>query len=127
MRFASPRARLDESRWLADAGASAAIDVSDGLGADLTHLARASGVSIELEAERLPCIDGVSSEHALSSGEEYELVVTFPPSAAPQVNEFETRFALPLTLVGTVRAPSGEPVRIAGSRVDPARGHDHLS
>jgi thiamine-monophosphate kinase len=126
-RFASPRARLDESRWLARAGASAAIDVSDGLGADLTHLARASGVTIDLDLQRIPCVQGVTPEEALVSGEEYELVVTFPPHAVPDVAEFEQQFGLPLTPIGVVTAATGEPVRMAGARVDPARGHDHLS
>src|SRR5437764_1402017 len=48
-RFASPRPRLVESRWLAERGASAAIDVSDGLLADAGHLAAASKVAIELD------------------------------------------------------------------------------
>lgn len=126
-RFASPRARLAESRWLAAAGASAAIDVSDGLGADLTHLARASGVTIELDVDRVPCIGGVAPEDTLASGEEYELVVTLPPGTAPDVDDFARRFGIPLTQIGVVAPASGEPVRAIGGRVDPARGYDHLS
>ena len=126
-RFASPRARLRESRWLADAGARAAIDISDGLGADLTHLARASGVTVELEVDRIPSVDGVPREETLTSGEEYELVVIFPPDAAPDAAAFESHFGIPLTRIGVVRPASGEPVRATGARVDHARGHDHLS
>jgi len=127
MRFASPRARLAESRWLAAAGATAAIDVSDGLVADLPHLARASEVSIELDVGQVPRLDGVPPDEALASGEEYELVVTFPSSAAPDVAAFERRFGVPLTRIGVAMAASAEPVRSVGARVDPARGHDHLS
>lgn len=126
-RFARPRARLAESRWLADAGASAAIDVSDGLGADLTHLALASQATIELEVDRVPCIAGVSAEEAIASGEEYELIVTFPSHDAPDTEQFEARFGLPLSRIGVVRERSAEPVRALGGRVDPASGHDHLS
>jgi thiamine-monophosphate kinase len=126
-RFASPRARLREARWLAAAGARAAIDVSDGLGADLTHLARASGVTIELEVDRIPCVDGIQPADALASGEEYELVAAFPPDAPPDTGAFEARFGIPLTRIGVARPASGEPVRAIGARVDPARGHDHLS
>lgn len=126
-RFASPRARLREARWLAGAGARAAIDISDGLGADLTHLARASGVTIELEVDRIPCAAGVSPADSLASGEEYELVVAFAPDAAPDTGAFEARFGIALTRIGVVHPPSGEPVRAVGARVDPARGHDHLS
>jgi thiamine-monophosphate kinase len=126
-RFASPRARLREARWLADAGAHAAIDISDGLGADLTHLARASDVTIELEVDRIPCVDDVTREETLASGEEYELIVAFPPAAPPDVRSFEARFGIPLSRIGVVRPASGEPVRAIGARVDHARGHDHLS
>jgi thiamine-monophosphate kinase len=126
-RFASPRARLREALWLADAGARAAIDISDGLAADLTHLARASDVTVELEVERIPCVNGVSPEVTLASGEEYELVVAFPPGVVPDAGAFEARFGIPLTRIGAVRPASGEPVRAMGARVDRARGHDHLS
>lgn len=127
IRFSSPRARLAEARWLADAGASAAIDISDGLGADLTHLARASGVTIELDVDRLPHLDGMAPEEVLVSGEEYELVVTFPPVTPPNARSFADRFGVPLTRIGVVKAATDEPVRVLGSRVDPARGYDHLS
>jgi thiamine-monophosphate kinase len=127
LRFASPRARIVEARWLADAGATAAIDISDGLGADLAHLARANGVTIELDVARIPCMEEVTPDEALASGEEYELLVTFPPTAEPDASQFVARFELPLTRIGVVREGSGEPVRAIGARVDPARGHDHLS
>ena len=126
-RFVGPRARIAESRWLADAGATASIDVSDGLAADAAHLARASGVSIELDATRVPCIEGVSHSEAIASGEEYELLMTFPVDAGPDERAFADRFGVPLTRIGGVREAGSEPVRIVGGRVDPARGHDHLS
>jgi len=126
-RFASPRARLAEARWLADAGATAAIDVSDGLAGDLAHLARASRVTLQLDVDRVPCVAGVSAAEAVASGEEYELVVAFPPDAAPDCVAFEHRFDIPLTRIGVAAPVSAEPVRTIGARVDPARGHDHLS
>ena len=126
-RFSSPTARIAEARWLAAAGASAAIDVSDGLAADAAHLARASGVTMEIEAARVPRMGGIPAHDALASGEEYELLVTFPPDAMPSETAFESAFALPLTRIGVVRQSGSEPVRVTGARVDPARGHDHLS
>jgi len=126
-RFASPRARIQEARWLADAGATAAIDISDGLGADAAHLGRASGVTVELDAALIPCLDGVRPADALVSGEEYEILVTFAATAAPDVQQFAARFGVPLTRIGEVREQDSEPVRVLGARVDPARGHDHLS
>lgn len=126
-RFAAPRARIAESRWLADAGATSAIDISDGLAVDAAHLARASGVTIELDAAMIPLVEGVSAGDALASGEEYELIITFPSGARPDTAELEARCGTPLTRIGSVREAGGEPVRVTGARVDPARGHDHLS
>ena len=123
-RFARPHARLAEARWLADGGATAAVDVSDGLVADLRHLAAASHARIELDAERLPCFAGVSVEAALASGEECELAVT--ASGPFDRDGFSHRFGVPLTEIGRVVA--GEPaVDVRGARVAAISGHDHFS
>ena len=123
-RFARPRARLAEARWLAEQGASAAIDVSDGLLADLRHLAVASDARIEIDAQRIPRLPGIEPEAALSSGEEYELIVT---SSSPfDTSEFERRFGIPLTDVGGV-APGPWAVVVSGARVADLAGYDHLS
>jgi thiamine-monophosphate kinase len=71
-----PRARLDEGEVARLAGASAAIDISDGLASDIGHLARSSGVGISLDA--VPVIEGATEEEALHGGEDYELVVATP-------------------------------------------------
>ena len=126
-RFASPVARLAEARWLAQAGATAAIDISDGLAADLAHLARASGLTAELSLDRVPRMSGVSPAQTMESGEEYELAVTMPAASPPDGRAFAARFGIPLTAVGVMREATSEPVRISGGRVDPARGHDHLT
>jgi thiamine-monophosphate kinase len=124
-RFASPRPRIHEARWLAQRGARAAIDISDGLLADAVHLARASRVQIEIELAALPCMDGVTAEEASVSGEEYELLVAFPPDALPNVAEFEQTFALPLTAIGVAGAGSG--VEIIGAAPGGLQGHDHFT
>jgi thiamine-monophosphate kinase len=125
-RFAAPRPRIAEARWLVDAGCHAAIDISDGLVADAGHLAQASGVRLELDLDALPCVKGVSLDEAVSGGEEYELIVAFPEATGVDVVTFEQRFGVPLTRIGV--ACDGTGIAIKGaSRVDQPRGHDHFS
>ncbi len=71
-----PVARLAEGQLARLAGASAAIDVSDGLLADLVRLARASGVGLDLVEP--PVAAGADRDDALSGGEDYELVLATP-------------------------------------------------
>jgi len=123
-RFANPSPRIDEARWLADQGATAAIDISDGLVADLRQLSAASATHIELDAARVPCFHDVNIETALSSGEEYELIVTSP--APFDAAEFERRFGIPLTEIGRV-VPGAAVVDVHGARVAAVSGHDHFS
>ena len=120
----NPAARLDEARWLADRGATAAIDISDGLIADLRQSRAASGVRISIDAGRVPCVPDVSVEIALSSGEEYELIVTTPNQF--DAAEFARRFSLPLTEIGRV-VPGTAGVDVDGARVAAVSGHDHFS
>jgi thiamine-monophosphate kinase len=71
-----PDARLAEGRAARDAGATAMMDLSDGLGLDLHRLARASGVGFALDA--VPIVDGATPDEALGGGEDYELLVAAP-------------------------------------------------
>lgn len=77
-----PRARLDEGTAARMAGATAMIDVSDGLAADLRHVADSSGVGVVLD--RVPVAIGVNrvsddpESLALGGGEDYELLFTSP-------------------------------------------------
>jgi len=126
-RFVAPTPRLDEARWLAQRGASAMIDISDGLLADAAHLARASGVSLVLEFARLPCVAGVEPRDAATSGEEYELLVALPNDAVPDPEAFLRTFGVPLTAVGRVVAASATAVQVEDADEQGARGHDHLA
>ncbi|MGR8921858.1 MAG: thiamine-phosphate kinase [Gammaproteobacteria bacterium] len=126
-RFRRPTPRCELGVRLAGV-ASAAIDVSDGLLADLGHLARASGVGIEIEAARLPVSAelvqvvgaGRARELALGGGDDYELAVTLPPGAAVPEG---------IRLIGAVVAAPG--VRCLDERgvelVPQCRGYRHFA
>lgn len=123
-RFARPVARIREGAWLAAHGATSAIDISDGIVADLMHVASASNVRIALQLEHLPLFGDATADLAAESGEEYELVVTAPANI--DTNAFLNAFGVSLTRIGTVEAgtPSVD-ARIHGARLSP-RGWDHF-
>jgi thiamine-monophosphate kinase len=72
--------RIAESRWLTrNFSIHAMIDLSDGLGADLPRLARASRLGFEIDENALPRNAGCSVEQALNDGEDYELLFAIAP------------------------------------------------
>ncbi|HEY2848586.1 MAG TPA: thiamine-phosphate kinase [Gemmatimonadaceae bacterium] len=128
-KFAHPVPRLHEARWLAARNATAAIDCSDGIAADASHLAAASGVRVVLDLDRLPLAEGATPQDAATSGEEYELIVTAP--ATLDRAAFEREFGIPVTAVGRVEAmesgAAGVETYSGGARVPLPRGHSHFS
>jgi thiamine-monophosphate kinase len=102
----------------------AMIDVSDGLGRDLGHIAHASGVSIEVELSAVPVPDGVDALAAIGHGEDYELAFTARGEVPRSVA------GVPVTRIGTVcrdaTAPGRVLVRCATREFDASlRGFEH--
>jgi thiamine-monophosphate kinase len=77
-RLQRPIPRLVEGQTAAGAGASAMIDLSDGLSSDLAHICRASGVGALLVPSAIPVGPGAAVDDALSGGDDYELCFTAP-------------------------------------------------
>jgi thiamine-monophosphate kinase len=116
-RFYRPTARVELGRKLTGL-ATAAIDISDGLLADLGHIARASGLTAELDQQVLPYSEAlqqwpadVARTYALSGGDDYELCFTVPAEA---LRCLQSQTVIPLTVVGRMLA------RGAGDCVDPS-------
>jgi len=136
------RARLHRPQPRVAAGlslrgrASACIDVSDGLLADLDHLCTASAVGAEIELERLPlssallgsCDEAVAHDFALAGGDDYELCFTVPPALAGEVQADLARLGCGATRIGRIVDTPGVRVRGAdGQWITPARrGWDHF-
>ena len=123
-RFVRPVPRIAEAQWLRDRGATAMIDLSDGLYGDAGHLAAASGVSCMIETERLPKHPSAESpEDALVSGEEYELLVAMPEEfEGKDASEFAQQFALPLTHIGRLEEGKGVIVMEGGNPLEVGNG-----
>lgn len=120
-RLARPTPRVALGRALLGV-ANAAVDISDGLLADLGHVCDRSGVGARIDPAQLPLSsaararvgDTHAREAALRGGDDYELCFTAPASRNAAVRAVSERLALPLTRIGEI---------VAGAGVD-AEGHE---
>lgn len=109
------RPRIDEGLWLAENGATAMMDVSDGLALDCWRLARASGCRLVLE--HVPVHEDAHAAarrsnrsavfHALNDGEDHELIATLSGTAARRLAREAARECPGLAILGRVEAGSG--------------------
>jgi thiamine-monophosphate kinase len=113
-RYNFPEPRLTLGQALIDV-ASAAVDISDGLAADLEHLCEASQTGANIELAQLPLsadlIRGFSEDEAqqlaLCGGDDYELCFTAPVSKRAAVSHISEQIQVPTTVIGTIETGPG--------------------
>jgi thiamine-monophosphate kinase len=117
--------------------ATSAIDLSDGLAADLGHILAASGVGAWIGLDRLPLTDQVAGAVAadgdwdlpLASGDDYELCFTIAPEHAAELPVLSAAAGCPLTRIGEIDAGPGlRFMRPGGAHWEPrCAGFDHFA
>lgn len=134
-RHQRPEPQISLGKLLREAGASSLNDISDGLSRELTEIAKASGVVVEVEENKIPlseeaCRLGQAAGKypllwAFNGGEDYELVGTISPSSYEKIKG-NTK----ITIIGRVIASSSDPcvytIGQAGRRRLAVCGYDHF-
>jgi len=135
-RYRLPAPRVDVGPRLIGL-ATATIDISDGLAADLGHLCEVSGLDAVVEATRVPLSaaarraigdDRSRLEAVLAGGDDYEILFTAPAETAAGIEGLSRETGVPITPIGHMRARrsgSGDPVRMldaTGHAIRLARG-----
>ncbi len=133
-RLHRPTPRVREGQLLRGL-ATACIDISDGLIADLGHILHASQVGARIDLARLP-LSAVYRQHlasldwqwALSHGDDYELCFILPLERQEVLRQVTPSFSCGLTCIGVIEASSG--LRITDAAGEPYRpataGYDHF-
>jgi thiamine-monophosphate kinase len=135
-RYRLPRPRLRLGRRLVGI-ATAALDVSDGVAADLGHICETSKAGAAIESVRVPLSPAAralieageaSLGEAFTGGDDYELLFTAPAHAEPALARIAAELDLPLTRLGEIRAEPGLVVLDESGRPLPidAGGYRHF-
>ena len=132
MELPQPRVELGQAlRGIA----SSAIDVSDGLLGDLSHILRRSGVGAVIEADLLPRSEVMKAQPlplqrlcTLAGGDDYELVFTAPADRAAAVADAAAQAKVPVTRIGRIRSEPGLAlIDVQGRPIDNSFGSfDHF-
>ncbi|TCV85434.1 thiamine-phosphate kinase [Sulfurirhabdus autotrophica] len=116
--------------------ATAAIDISDGLLADLGHILERSNVAAEIEFDRLPAseimrhhIENATAQQCLlAGGDDYELCFTVPAALHQKVSALSKKLDLPLTCIGSIKAGNELTLLKAGKyMLFTVKGFDHFA
>lgn len=93
--------RIKEAEWLVTHfKPTAMMDLSDGLGKDLTRLAAASGCGFQIERENLPLTPGCTTDQAIADGEDFELLFSINESVADDLQKAWPFMDVSLTCIG---------------------------
>ena len=110
--------------------ANSALDISDGLLGDLTHILDASGVGATLNTDSLPISPVLARQTedwrmicALTGGDDYELCFTAPPSKRSRVLEASARTGVPVTRIGFIENEPG--LRLRNNHGEPVSFSHH--
>jgi thiamine-monophosphate kinase len=116
--------------------ASSAIDISDGLLADLAHILKSSGVAAVIKMDQINCSESVKKylQHplgvicVLAGGDDYELCFTAPVAKHQEIEMLSREQEIPLTCIGSIEKGEGLVVLDpAGRKVTlEAKGYDHF-
>jgi len=115
-RYLRPQPRVAFAEHVLGA-ASAAMDVSDGLSADLAHLCHASGVGAEIDVDQVPLSDAArylaerdqaNLMRCLGGGDDYEVLLSASPAAGEALCRIASQIGLRLTCIGRLTERSGE-------------------
>ncbi|MBI4302855.1 MAG: thiamine-phosphate kinase [Chloroflexi bacterium] len=132
--FLQPYPRVSEGQILVEYGVKAAIDISDGLVADLGHICESSQVGARIEVDRVPLHPAAKAnfgdraiELALSGGEDYELLFAAPAATIDKVKAAAT---CPITVVGEIVVDKTNKVTLVDEKGRPLSlqraGWDHF-